>query len=85
MIRNSPPPLFCSFLICRDGIYWSVPQSEYTTNGVLRCGFLFLATLNLLQQDAIKSSNCFTSNKQIFRIMNVSIFVKEILYNLIRQ
>ena len=74
MIRDFP--LFCSSLIGRDGIYSSVPQSEYTANRKRRfavySGFLFLATLDSSQRDAIKSSNCFTSNKWIFRTMNVS-------------
>ena len=36
-------PLFCSSLIGRDGIYSSVPHSEYTTHEVLWCirGFYF--------------------------------------------
>ena len=41
MIRNFT--LFCSSLFSRDGIYSSVPRSEYTVKNVLRCirGFYF--------------------------------------------
>ena len=51
------------FLIDRDGIYSSVPQSEYTANGVKRCirGFYFQPRARLTLAGAIKIRNygCF--------------------------
>ena len=56
MIMNFP--LFCLSLIGRNGIHSSVPQSEYTANGICDVfGVSIFSFARLTSADAIKSSN----------------------------
>ena len=63
----------------------SVTQSEDTTNGDLRVSIFSCAICKHSGRDKNAVIASLELSCQIFKIMNVSIFVKEIINNLIKQ
>ena len=76
IIRNFP--LFCLSLIGREGIYLSVPQSEYTANRDLWC----ILGVSIFSYAKLTSVG---SDKNAVILSLATSFVKEIPNNLIKQ